>query len=114
MDRDFDLIASKPDIAQCTIVQFMKRFDRGPAHPVSGQPIGPDFDRADKSSPCTGGGRSCCGRKDRGHFLFSIGFPPGKAVPPAPTLFDSGGTLAWPRIALAILGTMLDEFEVIA
>jgi hypothetical protein len=114
VDRGFDLIASQPDISQGVIVQFMKRFDRGPAHPIGGEAIGPDFDQTDKSAPRTGGGRSCCGRRDRGHFSFSDRLSAGKAVPPAQPLLDSGCTLAWPRIALAILGTMLDEFEFIA
>jgi hypothetical protein len=59
VDRGLDLTARNPDIAQSAIVQFMKRFRRGPALQIRGQAIGQDSDPADESAQHAGTGRLC-------------------------------------------------------
>ncbi len=74
VDRGLDMTASKPDIAQSTIVHFSKRFDPFPARQISGQAIGPDSDPADKSARPAGSGWPCRGRGNRAHSSSPIGF----------------------------------------
>jgi hypothetical protein len=89
VDRGLDMTARKPDIAQSTIVHFMKRFDRGPALQILGQAIGPESDPADKSARPAGSGRLCCvGRGNRGHRSSPLA-PTGNAMPPAQPLLRS-------------------------
>ena len=56
VDRGLDMAASKPDIAQFTIVHFSKHFNPLPARQIGVQAIGPDSGPADKTARPAGSG----------------------------------------------------------